>query len=703
MSVTLLKIGNLIDPSRLNSSKFESVVPIEYIISWLREWTPSRDLGTISEKITGIGNKVLCLKSGTASGKSTVLPLYLFQNFFNNKNIIILEPKRANVVSIPFDIIQFDKNLKMGFNIGYQTSTNSDPPIRGLLFMTVAILLQHFKTMSDEELIDRYSFIIIDECHDRTIYQDLLLYLIKKFLQRNYLNSKCPFIICMSATFDEQKFLKYFECKNYFEVKGMSYPIENHFLSGTASNYINRSIDTIKEILSKPTDKSTRDILVFVSGFRDAEMLMQKLEKEGIESYYISGESDTKSKEYKELFLPSKERRIIIGTNAVETGVTIPSIGNVIDIGLSRVIEFVPIGIELDVLKPITQSSVRQRKGRAGRKDIGDFYPIYTEDTYNSMQIDRYPDILISDITSEVLDILINLNGIANLEISNMKVDEYGNLISDKKKSDNLWEELKNINMLDIPSFDSLNYSTNILYRLGYITNSLGITRIGYLASKIRKLPIYYTRLILAGYVYNCSIETLIWMTLISVNGSLFTDRDGTKSFFGKDYTKEQMIIADDMIEGAMICQSLFTSEYNKIEKKGVSLQKFLGILSQRDEIISDLFKIGLDPFYNSQKSLDTSWLNVGKEELLFHEVCNIKKCIYDAFRHNLIVENKFLGFPEKQVSFRSKLISPILADENPKYVLTNKISIRLNKKTGIYQLFSDLISVLDGFIDTEI
>ena len=48
---------------------------------------------------------------------------------------------------------------------------------------------------------------------------------------------KCPFIIITSATIDPYKYANYFKTKTIFEVKGLTFPIENNFLKVNCSNY----------------------------------------------------------------------------------------------------------------------------------------------------------------------------------------------------------------------------------------------------------------------------------------------------------------------------------------------------------------------------------------------------------------------------------------------------------------------------------
>ena len=157
---TLLEPGAIVIEKWMPSNKkllAENQISLEFLIDHIAERTPSRRGNFSSIKPKNIGYKVLLLKSGTGSGKSTTIPPALYNRFFENlkKNVGITQPTKATTQSIPYDIIKWNREFKMEENIGYQTGEIVKKPIRGIHFMTVGILLQHFKTLTDEEIISK--------------------------------------------------------------------------------------------------------------------------------------------------------------------------------------------------------------------------------------------------------------------------------------------------------------------------------------------------------------------------------------------------------------------------------------------------------------------------------------------------------------------------------------------------------------------
>lgn len=252
---TLLLQGNIISQKWMNVTekrKIQNQISIDFIMDFITDRMPSRRGKKSKIRANNLGDKVILLKSGTGSGKSTNIPPKLYFAFFDKlfKNIAVTEPRKLTTETIPEDILEFQSELKMKINIGYQTKSINRSPIKGIIFMTVGILLKHFKLMSDEEIINTYMFIIIDEFHERTLDIDSLLFYIKRFLDRNYDNPNCPIIILMSATFEKKSYIEYFNIpeKHYIEVKGVNFPKKHIYETNNVNNLIERTIEIVKNI-----------------------------------------------------------------------------------------------------------------------------------------------------------------------------------------------------------------------------------------------------------------------------------------------------------------------------------------------------------------------------------------------------------------------------------------------------------------------
>ena len=729
---TLLESGAIVIEKWMPSNKkllAENQVSLEFLIDHIAERTPSRRGNFPSIKPKNIGYKVLLLKSGTGSGKSTTIPPALYNRFFENlkKNVGITQPTRATTQSIPYDIIKWNRELKMEENIGYQTGEIVKKPVRGIHFMTVGILLQHFKTLTDEEIISKYMFIMIDEVHQRNVDVDSALFLIKKFLERNYENPDCPMIILMSATFEKEIFIEYFDIpkENYIEVRGQTFPKKLYFEKNSLLNWQERAAEIVKEIHTSEegmkdigvkdesqnngdnnsndqlivrndqliiTDKQeknigseVRDIIIFVAINSDGNQLAYKLNMLNLDDEFIKGgyisvvniNSSLFSKkgiEYKNLTLKIENlktklpknnikkgggkiptlkdiewddkqfnvvRRIIITTPVLETGMTIHTLKYCIETGFVFNPEFNPVfGVNMLLKKNVTQGSSEQRIGRIGRVAPGVGYYLYTKNTFDLFLKDKHPELLTTEITNTLLSTIISETEaelietkITDLEGIYMNSNNIKYKISCSKPFNIL-----TLDFLTFPSVDSIQYSLEKLYMLGFISQEkkttapyknigngeIYPTTMGFLVNKLRFLSLENIRMIMAGYHYNCNILDLITIAIfIEVEWrTISTKKDRSRSkpinFLNLKNTEEiklyqKLIVADDFIEYLWIWL-LFMEHLKKYTKNNkldinkinewakenqLNYSGLLMVIEQRNIIIESFIDNGFNPFYN--------------------------------------------------------------------------------------------------------
>lgn len=274
---TLLRKGFVVPPegmSKNDKEKLENTRSIDYLLNFISNRIPKDKNGRIPITPTRYGDKVIILKSKTGSGKSTVLPPYLYNTFMERtkKNIIVTQPRILTAIDIPNTIVKYDKNLQIEKNIGYSTKDFKRLPTeKGMIFCTVGVLTQQLIAYTDEEFMRKYQFVILDEVHERDLETDQALYFIKKLIQNNYEDPNCPLIILMSATFNEKIFMQYFDTpkENYIQVIGSTFPIEDKFPDYSIANYVKYATIKAEEIhLDNLEDVDNndkfRDIIIFV-------------------------------------------------------------------------------------------------------------------------------------------------------------------------------------------------------------------------------------------------------------------------------------------------------------------------------------------------------------------------------------------------------------------------------------------------------
>ena len=74
-----------------------------------------------------------------------------------------------------------------------------------------------------DPLLERYSVVILDEAHERTLNTDVMFGLLKEVMKRRKDDLK---VVIMSATMDAEKFQKYFDNAPLLDIPGRLHPVE---------------------------------------------------------------------------------------------------------------------------------------------------------------------------------------------------------------------------------------------------------------------------------------------------------------------------------------------------------------------------------------------------------------------------------------------------------------------------------------------
>ena len=99
-------------------------------------------------------------------------------------------------------------------------------------------------------------------------------------------------------------------------------------------------------------------------------------------------------------------RKIILSTNVAETSVTIPDVKHVVDTGKLREKRYDQIRrITKLQCTWISKSNSKQRAGRAGRVQNGNYYALFSKARYDSLRAIGLPEMLRSDLQEICLDI----------------------------------------------------------------------------------------------------------------------------------------------------------------------------------------------------------------------------------------------------------------------------------------------------------
>lgn len=249
----------------------------------------------------------------------------------------------------------------------------------------------------NDPFMKKYSVIMLDEAHERTIATDVLFALLKKAAIKNPELR----IITTSATLDSDKFSKYFNDCPVMKIPGRTFPVEVLYTKEPEMDYLAAALDSVIQIhLSEPEG----DILVFLTGQEEidtsCEALFERMKVLGdtvpeliILPMYSSLPLEMQSRIFDPT--PNGSRKVILATNIAETSITIDGIYYVVDPGFVKINAYdAKLGMDSLIVSPISQAQANQRSGRAGRTGPGKCYRLYTENAYkNEMMANTIPEI----------------------------------------------------------------------------------------------------------------------------------------------------------------------------------------------------------------------------------------------------------------------------------------------------------------------
>ena len=751
MSVTLLQKGKVIirpDTPKHEQERIKELVAVDYIMEWFQARIPTQLGGTPLVTSRGPQDRILLIKAGTGSGKSVTIGPELYARYVgkglgSGRSIGITQPRVLTATSKPHEIAEIPSMnfLRFGENLGYQTGLFINKPIKGVVFMTIGIVSHQITTMEPEEFMKKYSFIILDECHERSIPLDTAMFKLKQFVNTHWTNELCPFVVLMSATYNTDKYAKYFDIgpENVIDIMGQSKPIASRFQPFACSNLITGAVKKIIEIHegNEHDYKSTygRDIIVFCATNSKIKGIVGELDLYNSKrpAQYIlpiNLNSDTfKSQDegYRNIYKPYDKitmmvgdkkvvpgRRVIIATPVAETGVTLPSLKYCIDTGFHMSPEFNPT-YNCTVLaeKPVTQNMALQRKGRVGRKFPGEWYPLYTKEIYDAFIPDTYPSMVISSVDVFILSMMIEQCVVGEYPTS--VIVEPGQL----KPFD-----IRKVDLLDPVPLESMTLSLQKFYALGMIDSNYIPTIKTMCTIKMSGIGPELTTMILAGYNNGCNIELLTTISAFASSGGdkLFARKYTRREVFnGDDLTRKQfktkMFVACDFIDYVfiydevqkLILDNINQGPYEKIEawcyETGINFETLKGIFTQRDVIVESIIRIGLDPYANVPESAKYSLsaqLNNDFDGAVA-QISKIKTCLLEGFIMNTAIYSdeqksyisRFHGLP---VNVQSDLIPT--SGVMPRLLIYFSSTLRKKPYPGKPFKFSiSNISIIDSFV----
>ncbi|MCR4901165.1 MAG: ATP-dependent RNA helicase [Treponema sp.] len=354
-------------------------------------------------------NKVVIVESPTGSGKTTQIPVILYEaGYATNGMIAVTQPRRIAALSVS-EFIAKQMNTPypglVGYKMRFEDNTNQDTRIK---IMTDGILLQEMKL---DPWLSKYSVVMVDEAHERSLNIDFILGLLKRVLKE-----RSDFhVIVSSATMNTQAFSEYFDNAPIVSIDTITYPVSVIYdpIPGGATTATEAGSDMILSKICSTVDRvldneTEGGILIFLPG--------EKIIKDCVERLLLCPFSrqlhilplyGRLAKEEQERVFddpPAGKKKVVVTTNIAETSVTIHDITTVIDSGLAKLNFYSPRTFTSSLNEtPVSKASCNQRKGRAGRTHEGTCYRLYSRKDFEDRPLYTTEEIYRTDLSEVVL------------------------------------------------------------------------------------------------------------------------------------------------------------------------------------------------------------------------------------------------------------------------------------------------------------
>ena len=164
-------------------------------------------------------NQVIIVESPTGSGKTTQIPLILKEAGYDRSGIIgVTQPRRIATLSV-CDFIRRQLDITDNYCAYTMRFFDTSDESTRIKIMTDGILLEELKS---DRFLSRYSCIMVDEAHERSLNIDFILGLLKQVLEvRPDLK-----VIVSSATINTECFSSFFNGAKIITIPTKVYPVD---------------------------------------------------------------------------------------------------------------------------------------------------------------------------------------------------------------------------------------------------------------------------------------------------------------------------------------------------------------------------------------------------------------------------------------------------------------------------------------------
>ncbi|OSK06367.1 ATP-dependent helicase HrpB, partial [Salmonella enterica] len=293
-------------------------------------------------------------------------------------------------------------NEKPGETVGYRMRAQSCVgPRTRLEVVTEGVLTRMIQR--DPELRG-VGLVILDEFHERSLQADLALALLLDIQQglRDDLR-----LLIMSATLDNDRLCQRLPDAPMIVSEGRAFPVERRYQPLATHLRFDEAVAMATAELLRNENGS---LLLFLPGVGEIQRVHEHLASRVGSDVLLCplyGALSLEAQRKAIVPAPAGMRKVVLATNIAETSLTIEGIRLVVDSAQERVARFdARTGLTRLVTQRISQASMTQRAGRAGRLAPGICLHLLAKEQAERAAAQSDPEILHSDLSGLLMEVL---------------------------------------------------------------------------------------------------------------------------------------------------------------------------------------------------------------------------------------------------------------------------------------------------------
>eukprot|EP00854_Cymbomonas_tetramitiformis_P006187 gene6187-7418_t len=190
----------------------------------------------ICDAVDSAESQVVCIAGETGCGKTTQVPQFLVERCWSQGRgcrVLCTQPRPISAMTVSKRVAaERGETLGAPAGVGYMVRNDKSGGLESsIMFCTNSVLLRRLTRYDLRDELADVSHIVIDEIHERDLYADFMLIVLKDLLP-TFPHLK---LVLMSATLNITAFSAYFDNCTVVHVPGFTYPVQDFFLEDALS------------------------------------------------------------------------------------------------------------------------------------------------------------------------------------------------------------------------------------------------------------------------------------------------------------------------------------------------------------------------------------------------------------------------------------------------------------------------------------